>query len=258
MKELTFTFETNLQFKEPVSEHAFLLRCVPLQKEEQQLLSFMLNISPHAGRIACGTDGFGNRTYSGYAPEPHTFFSYQVMGRVRRDDDRRVPRGPMPCYRYNSPLTQPSKELKDFLASLDLTGSLLEQAEQLSQAVHKHFEYEPGSTNITTSAEEAFRQKQGVCQDYTHVFVTLARLLGLPCRYVSGLPLGDGASHAWAEVWHEGLWYGFDPTRNRKVDEGDIKLCVGRDYQDCPIERGIFQGITEQKQTSFMQVTELL
>jgi len=257
MKELSFAFETNLEFVEPVEEHAFLLRCVPLQKEEQQLLSFMLNISPFSGKVACGTDGFGNRTYSGYVPEPHGFFSYQVTGRVRRDDERRVSEEPLNCYRYNSPLTQPNRALTDFLSSLDLSGSLLEKAAQLSQAVHTYFAYEPGSTDITTSAEEAFSLGQGVCQDYTHVFVTLARLLGLPARYVSGLPLGDGASHAWAEVWHEGLWYGFDPTRNQTVDEGYIKLCVGRDYQDCPIERGIFKGLTEQKQTSFMKVTEL-
>ena len=88
------------------------------------------------------------------------------------------------------------------------------------------------------------------------VFLSMARLLGIPARYVSGLPEGDGASHAWAEIWHDGLWYGFDPTRNKLVDEGYITLCYGRDYNDCPIERGLFFGNTNQTQTTWMEVQD--
>lgn len=82
------------------------------------------------------------------------------------------------------------------------------------------------------------------------------RAAGLTARYVSGLPEGEGASHAWAEVWHDGLWYGFDTTRNCAVDESYLKLCVGRDFSDCPIERGVFLGGGDQTQTVFMKVTE--
>ena len=128
-------------------------------------------------------------------------------------------------------------------------------AKLLQEKVHEYFTYSPGSTGIHTTAEEAFDQKQGVCQDYAHVFIALARLKGLSARYVCGLPAGKGATHAWAEVWHDGLWYGFDPTRNCPVEESYISLAVGRDYGDCPPERGIFTGFAEQSQTTFMQVS---
>ena len=40
------------------------------------------------------------------------------------------------------------------------------------------------------------------------------------------------------------------------VDESYLKLCVGRDFSDCPIERGVFLGGGDQTQTVFMKVTE--
>ena len=81
-------------------------------------------------------------------------------------------------------------------------------------------------------------------------------MAGIPARYVSGLPVGEGASHAWAEVWADGLWYGLDPTRGCAAHEGYLKLCVGRDYSDCPVERGVFSGGVTQTQTVFMKVTD--
>ena len=87
-----------------------------------------------------------------------------------------------------------------------------------------------------------------------HVFLALARLYGIPCRYVSGLPFGEGATHAWVEIWQNGLWYGLDPTRGCLADEGYIKLNVGRDFNDCPIERGVFRGQADQLQTTYMKV----
>ncbi len=97
---------------------------------------------------------------------------------------------------------------------------------------------------------------RGVCQDYAHVFIALCRLAGIPARYVSGLPIGEGTSHAWAEIWADGLWHGLDPTRGCIAHEGYLKLCVGRDYNDCPLERGIFSGNSTQTQTVFMKVTD--
>ena len=85
---------------------------------------------------------------------------------------------------------------------------------------------------------------------------TLARQAGLPARYVNGLPEGEGASHAWCEVWLDGVWTGIDPTRGRWTDEGYIRFGVGRDFGDCPMERGVFLGHTSQRQTVFMTVSQ--
>jgi len=66
---------------------------------------------------------------------------------------------------------------------------------------------------------------QGVCQDHTHIFISAARELGYPARYISGyLMMNDRidqeASHAWAEAYVEGLgWVGFDVSNGISPDE---------------------------------------
>ena len=95
-----------------------------------------------------------------------------------------------------------------------------------------------------------------MCQAFAHVYLALARQAGLAARYANGLPEGEGASHAWCEAWLDGCWTGIDPTRGRWTDEGYIRFGVGRDFGDCPIERGVFLGLTDQRQTVFMRVSE--
>lgn len=105
----------------------------------------------------------------------------------------------------------------------------------------------PGSTNIHTTAEQAAAQHQGVCQDMTQIFLSLCRVEDIPCRYCAGLFEGEGATHAWAEVYTDGLWLGLDPTNAVAVTEHHIKLAQGRDHADCPIECGIFRGSAIQQ-----------
>ena len=70
------------------------------------------------------------------------------------------------------------------------------------------FRYEPGSTAVDSPIEHILETGRGVCQDYTHVMITIARSWGIPSRYVSGYlhregapgeQTPEGASHAWAE-----------------------------------------------------------
>ena len=79
----------------------------------------------------------------------------------------------LPGYKYPSRLTEPTDEMKDFLASLPLSGTDLAKALAISTAVHEHFTYTPGATGVSTTAGEAFHQAKGVCQDYAHVFLSL-------------------------------------------------------------------------------------
>ena len=88
----------------------------------------------------------------------------------------------------------------------------------------------------------------GVCQDYAHILISMCRLSGIPARYVAGMMVGEGASHAWTEVWLDGGWTGVDPTHNRPVDETYIKLAHGRDFGDGAIDKGCFIGSATQRQ----------
>jgi transglutaminase-like putative cysteine protease len=74
----------------------------------------------------------------------------------------------------------------------------------------------------------------------------MARQNGIPTRYVSGYLnqehglLGDSQMHAWAEAYIPFVgWKGFDPTNNILANTNHIKVCHGKDYNDCSPLRGV-------------------
>ena len=85
------------------------------------------------------------------------------------------------------------------------------------------------AATVTTTASQAFAARKGVCQDFAHIAIVALRAAGVPARYVSGLAIGEGTTHAWVQAHIGGVWRGFDPTRNVRVDEGYLPIAVGRD-----------------------------
>ena len=67
---------------------------------------------------------------------------------------------------------------------------------------------------------------------------------------------GEGASHAWVEIYENGCWYAVDPTNNLIVDDAHIKISHGRDYKDCLINQGVFTGSAGQNQEIHVLVQE--
>ena len=86
--------------------------------------------------------------------------------------------------------------------------------------------------------------------------IALCRMAGIPARYVTGMLVGEGSSHAWVEVLSVGKWYGLDPTNNLIVGEEHIKIGTGRDASDCPINRGLLFGGGEQVQIVSVKVRQ--
>jgi transglutaminase-like putative cysteine protease len=124
-------------------------------------------------------------------------------------------------------------------------------AEAAADYVRNEVSYVPGATTVSSTAQEAWDRRVGVCQDITHVTIGLLRAMGIPARYVSGYlypeiePLiGDaveGQSHAWVEYF-SGSWTGIDPTNGVRETERHIIVGHGRDYDDVPPLKGIYQG----------------
>lgn len=257
MRTLAFYYTTDNEYSYPVHQHDFLLRCIPQELPEQKILEYELSIMPEVTGGNYGIDSFGNRTYTGRIPEEHTYFRYTVSGRALRDCSKLSDSKPLPIYRFPSALTQPSPVLSEFDSTIKLVPDAYEQATVIREAVYSWMQYVSGVTSVDTTASEAFEKKQGVCQDFTHIFITLCRMHKIPARYVSGLPVGEGASHAWAEVWANGRWRGMDATRNCVADEKYLKFCTGRDFKDCPIEQGVFIGFGSQSQKVFTKVCDV-
>jgi transglutaminase-like putative cysteine protease len=99
---------------------------------------------------------------------------------------------------------------------------------------------------------EAFRERVGVCRDFTHLAITLCRCLNIPARYVTGY-LGDiGVPQdpnpmdfsAWFEVFLGEQWYTFDARHNhRRI--GRVVIGRGRDAGDVPITMVFGRNILE-------------
>jgi transglutaminase-like putative cysteine protease len=142
----------------------------------------------------------------------------------------------------------------------------LETASAVAAWVRERVEYMPGATGVQTSAQEAWDQGQGVCQDIAHLTVALLRETGLPARYVSGYlhprpeaGLGQavaGQSHAWVEYW-AGDWVAADPTNQASVGEGHVVVARGRDYADVPPLKGIYHGAPSVAMDVSVEVTRL-
>jgi transglutaminase-like putative cysteine protease len=96
-----------------------------------------------------------------------------------------------------------------------------------------NFTYTLGSSNSETTALETFVRREGVCRDYAHVLITLARAAGIPARIASVYaPRVDPPDfHAVAELFLDGAWHLVDATGMAR--EGEMaKIGVGRDAAD--------------------------
>jgi transglutaminase-like putative cysteine protease len=142
----------------------------------------------------------------------------------------------------------------------------LEAAAEIASWVSDRVAYVPGATGVQTSAQEAWDEGQGVCQDMAHLTVAMLREIGLPARYISGYlhpqpeaEPGDelvGESHAWVEYW-TGEWVACDPTTRAQVGERHVLVAAGRDYGDVPPLKGIYHGAPSSTMDVTVAVTRL-
>ena len=142
-------------------------------------------------------------------------------------------------------------ELSRLAASLRKGRKPFEAVLAIAETVHDRLTYQRGTTGVHSSAVDAWRAREGVCQDYAHITLAMLRSIGIPARYVSGYlyPNPDGRigettrgeSHAWIEAWTGG-WWGFDPTNDIEIGPRHIWVAIGRDYADVSPLKGTYSG----------------
>ena len=120
-----------------------------------------------------------------------------------------------------------------------------------------NFTYAPVSTASTT-ALDSFVERRGICRDYAHVLVTLARASAIPARYVSCYAPGVDPPdfHAVAEVFLAdptvtggGAWHLIDATGMAEPAD-TVKIGVGRDAADVSFMTVFGEAHFEDKQVS--------
>ncbi len=246
MKKLHFIYEMQIKYSEEVSRCNFTIKCIPGNTLRQKTENYTIDVFPFTN-YCIGRDGLRNLQIYGVNEDPHSLFVFRIEGNVitgLSDFEELVDEDVEMIFRHPYGLNQAGGAIKSFFEKNKPEEYLsdYEKAVNLMHLLYENFKYVPFSTSVQTKAEEAFVQGKGVCQDYSHIFIALLHLAGINARYVTGLIVGEGASHAWVEVLCNGRWYGFDPTNNIIVSDEHIKIGVGRDAGDCMINRGIMHG----------------
>ena len=149
-------------------------------------------------------------------------------------------------YNMYTPITKPGHYLKSFCKKWENTSySELDICHLIAEEIKKLIKFRKGSTSAYTSAEESFKKKKGVCQDFAHIFISCLRFLGFSVRYVSGYLKIEGvnqqdATHAWADVFIKDLgWVGFDVANGISPDERYVVLANGFDFFDASPITGV-------------------
>lgn len=235
-----FAFETS----EPTD---ILLQFEAAAIPEQRLLSAETNLSEaqYCARVAAGDD-IGERIWLRVDGRFEVDYRAQVeldrllspISQLDRVEPHALPAEAVK-YLFDSRYCQADR-MQSFVQ--DEFGQLAggERIMAMHGWIAKNFSYVPGISNASTTAVDSFIERRGVCRDYAHVMVTLARASGIPARFVSCFApnVTPQDFHAVAEVFLSdptteggGAWYLIDAT-NMSNAENIVKIGVGRDAAD--------------------------
>jgi transglutaminase-like putative cysteine protease len=237
------------------------LRLVPISGPTQIVRSWTLTIEGAREEVRF-SDHFGNDTrLLSVEGEPHTV-TIEAAGEVETINTAGVTgahRGFAPLWLFlrETPLTVPG-EVEEALAAAVPPGADVARLHELMAAVHQRFagpieeapqpllmQTQGGASQAQAAATEVSSPVSTACVDHTHMFMSAARLLGFPTRFVGGYRMADGgaeqaASHCWAEAHVEGLgWVGFDIAGCISPEEHYVRVATGCDHRDAIPVSGI-------------------
>jgi transglutaminase-like putative cysteine protease len=271
---------TEFRYDGPVSESYNEVRLRPMHDETQSCLSFRLVTNP-ASRGTSYRDSFGNWVHQFNILPEHHFLKIEAESVVLAHEAPSLPSGGMKLLELEDHREELVEEFLDFTfpttyvphvsqldeliaeASQRSDGTVCDFVKQASSLVHEKFKYRKGATHVHSSINDSLAAGAGVCQDFAHLLLGVARKRGLPARYVSGylVPekaaapdarlqevVGGSASHAWAEVYLPDTgWIGLDPTLGEPLGLQHVRVAYGRDYGDVAPVRGVYKGHAGQR-----------
>jgi len=236
---MTIRHITRYSFDRPTHYGLQRLRNTPKSTHQQRVLRWETRIE--GGRKELTTDDHHNNTVELISFEKGTTGLVIISeGEVAIEETNGVigrHPGPSPLWLYlrQTPRTKPGVGVRGLVRAAG-AGDDLDRLHALMAAIGEVVSYELGASESDWSAEDALSAGRGVCQDHAHVFLSAAREMGFPARYVSGYLMLDAqvaqdAMHAWAEAHVEGLgWVGFDVSNAISPDARYVRVATGLDY----------------------------
>ena len=246
--------ETVYRYDTPSSGVIQTLRLTPRNHTGQYVVDWRIDVSADC-RLEPQEDAFGNLTHAFSAPGPVSDLRVMVEGEVETQDTAGVVRGaverfPPSLFLRETPLTRADAALAAYAAQFEYAdGSTLDMLHRLLGCLHEDIACDAEAPNTGSSAAEAFARRSGACRELSHIFIAIARLRGVPARYVAGYfrrdddATGPDAGHAWAEAHVPDLgWVGFDPVNEICVTDRHVRVAIGLDHLGAAPVRGAHYG----------------
>lgn len=263
----SITYRAEYRYSQPVSEQHNAVRVRPADVPGQRVEEFELDVDPSAPLFR-HRDYFGTDVTEFNVADLHERLNIEARSVVATE----APPEPAPApwrgtdsdgyrqvgaefLRSDGPPPQSVQEL----AAAVRQDTPLETLLALCELIPDRFEYRQGATFVGSTVADLLRIGAGVCQDFVHLALAIARAQGLAARYVSGyLFAADGDDHRSAEVdthaWIEALipgdggeprWVGADPTNRGLTGDRHVKIGHGRAYGDIPPIKGVYRGAAD-------------
>lgn len=263
---LKINHQTSYRYDEPVNYALQQLRLTPKSRAGQTVFNWETTIK--GGQLELEFDDQHHNNVQLVSFEPGgTEIIIHSIGEVETIDNNGVVGehgGYAPLWYFERPteLTKPGPNIRKLMKKVNRSNGDIPGLHHLCDLIKGKVRYETGKTDTSTLAEEALQNRRGVCQDHAHIFITIARLMGYPARYVSGYLLMDeqinqDASHAWAEAYVENIgWIGFDVSNSICPDERYVRVATGLDYRDAAPINGMRFGQSAESMLVTLQVQQ--
>ncbi|MBY6049366.1 transglutaminase family protein [Vannielia litorea] len=262
---LKIAHETRYSFSEPVRYGLQQMRKTPKSYRNQKVVSWETSVI--GGKKELQYEDQHRNTVELISITPgETELLLRSEGEVELEETNGVigpheSLTPLWLFDRQTPQTKPGPHVRELARSLHGREGL-DQLHALMSAVAKAVKYTAGASASDWSAEKVMEAGKGVCSDQTHVFISAARLLGHPARYVSGYLMLDDrqsqeAMHGWAEAHVDALgWVGFDVSNDQSPDTRYVRVATGLDYAGAAPVTGTRTGGEEESLSVAIEVAQ--
>ena len=263
---------TTYTYDDDVTDSLGIAYLVPRAMDSQQVFTHDVVITPEPADRSDDTDFYGNVAGYFQVTEPHRVLDVLATSEVEATTPTYDEQALAQPWELARPATR--GDVADAWRAVDLAlpSKLAAQTEQaaaygaesltpgrpvgeaitdLMHRIHADFAYDKTATTVTSTIDDVFESRAGVCQDFAHLTLACLRSHGLAARYVSGYlattpppgkerVVGADATHAWVAVWVPGGgWLAVDPTNDQWANDRYVTVAWGRDYADVPPVKGV-------------------